>query len=189
MAEVFIYEKPAVTVKLKSAAAGSEVDVECHAREVALTAEDAETDVSTYCAPGATRPGMTTWTAEILGLQSFGADGLWNQLHPLSKQLCTFTILPDGTTPAGPDNPLATFDAYMPTVPFLTRAAIGEPSEIELTMTTSGEPVFSETPVGGFSSMRVDDLRAEAERQGLDSSGTKAELVERLEGGGAEAAA
>ena len=159
MAEVFVYEKPAVTIKEK--VAGTAINLECHAREVALTAEDSETDIETYCAPGATRPGKTTWTAEILSLQSFGTDGLWTVLSPLSRKLCTFTILPDATAPAGVDNPLATFDAYLPTIPFLTRAAIGEPSEIELTMTTVGAPVFSVTPVG----LLADELGAEEESE------------------------
>lgn len=40
-----------------------------------------------------------------------------------------------------------------------------------------------EPPAEGFSSMKKDELVAEAEARGLDSSGTKEEIIERLEGG------
>lgn len=40
---------------------------------------------------------------------------------------------------------------------------------------------IAETPEGGWESLKVDELREELEARGLPKSGTKAELVERLE--------
>ena len=44
-----------------------------------------------------------------------------------------------------------------------------------------GDPVFT-APVAVFAAMTVDELKAEASAAGLSTSGTKAELIERLEG-------
>jgi SAP domain len=44
-----------------------------------------------------------------------------------------------------------------------------------------GEPVFT-PPVSTFAAMTVDELKAEAEAAGMSTSGTKAELIERLSG-------
>lgn len=44
-----------------------------------------------------------------------------------------------------------------------------------------GEPTFT-PPVGTFAAMSLEELKTEAEAAGLPTSGTKAELVERLTG-------
>ena len=44
-----------------------------------------------------------------------------------------------------------------------------------------GDPVFT-APVGTFAAMIVDELKSEASAAGLSTSGTKAEMIERLEG-------
>jgi len=121
----------------------NELQLKCHGRNLSLVPEDNLEDVETFCAPGLEQPGTTTWTSSISLLQSFGADGAWNLLHAMRKTRKTILIQPTdaaGTPAVG--NPTATFEAFLPSVPFVD-AGIGEKTEFDFELTAIGEPVFA----------------------------------------------
>lgn len=123
------------------------IDLSCLARTVALTPADASIDISTQCAPGATAPGITTWTFTAEFLNSYDSadaegDGLWNQLNALAKTLVEITLTPADAT-VDSTNPSATFDMYMPSIPFINVTQIGDKTVVPVTGTAVGPPTFA----------------------------------------------
>ena len=123
------------------------IDLSCMARTVSLTPADASIDISTQCAPGATAPGITTWTFTAEFLNSFDSaaaagDGLWNQLNALAKTLVEITIKPKDAA-VDSTNPSATFSMYFPSIPFINVQTIGDKTVVPVTGTAVGAPVFA----------------------------------------------
>ena len=122
------------------------LDLSCPARSLALTPSDSSIDISTQCSPGATAPGITTWTFTAELLNSYDAvdedgTGLWNQLEPLAKTLVQVAVKPaDAATDS--TNPTATFDARIPAIPLMMGAEYGSRMTFDLELTSEGEPVF-----------------------------------------------
>ena len=123
------------------------LDISCMARTISLTPSDQAVDISTQCNPGATYPGLTTWTftAELLNSYDSVAlegDGLWNQLQAIAKTLIVVTIKPADAVVSSA-NPSASFSMYMPSIPFLNVTTLGDKTLIPLTATTVGAPTFA----------------------------------------------
>ena len=117
-------------------------DIKCHVRKIKLTPEQKYADVETFCNPGGQIPTTATWTLELELLQSFGTDGIWNILRPLQGTQQTIVVYPGtGTTPAVA-NPEATFDAWIPNLPFLD-ASPGSTMPFSLTLSVIGVPIFA----------------------------------------------
>lgn len=143
--DAYIHNKAILTITSPS------IDLSCMVRTVSLTPADADVDISTQCAPGATAKGITTWTFAAEFLLSFDSadaagDGLWNQLHALAKTKVSATLKPKDAA-VDSTNPSAAFDFYMPTIPFLNVATIGDKTVMPLTATTVGAPVFDDGSV------------------------------------------
>jgi len=121
------------------------VDYVCAARSASLIPTDMKADVKTFCNPGGERPSSTTWTFDMEVLLSFGAvnTGTWNTLNAIRKMRKTCTVkYDDAATAVG--NPLATFDIYVPSIPFVN-GKIGDSMLVTLTAVVIGEPVFTTT--------------------------------------------
>lgn len=129
------------------------ISFKCTSRSAVLEAEDETVDISNWCNPKGTRPGATEWTAEIELELTYGPAatvspgtevdaGTWNTLHAMRKTRKEIVIAP-GSGAAAVDNPVATFDAYIPTIPFIT-AEVAETASQRFTLTLSpiGDPVF-----------------------------------------------
>ena len=86
------------------------VDYVCASKKVSLSPEDSEVDVETFCNPGGTRPGSTSWKCSIDIKLSYteGADtGSWNTLHALRKTKVEVIVSPKSAV-ASAGNPTAT---------------------------------------------------------------------------------
>jgi len=106
------------------------VELKCSARQIRHTITFDQTDDSTFCRPSAQGVGQVTQTIELTVLQSFGADGLWNQLHPLRGTVVSFVLeATDGEL--DDDNPVMTGTCMVPPVP-LVDAGVGENTELSL---------------------------------------------------------
>lgn len=132
----YIARRPQLTVN-------SDVTLDCHMREVRLVPEDSEVDTAVFCAQSRRTPGVTTWTMEIVVLQSFGdgttTDGLYEQLAPLSKTEVTYLLETDQLTGPDEEHPHFTGNVWIPSIPILD-ATISEKSEFTLTMAVSEDP-------------------------------------------------
>lgn len=137
VATPYIFRDPSLTVN------GTEL--KCHIRKISLVPEDSMADVETVCNPGGEAPSTTTWVAEIEALQSFGPEGaepgFWDTMLPLAKTKADFVLKPRDTT-VGPTNPSATFEAWVPSIPFMD-SAIGESTVLTLEFKLIGEPIFA----------------------------------------------
>lgn len=118
------------------------VDFKCHARKLSLLPDQKFEDVSTFCNPGGQIPTTATWKCTLEMLQSFGINGAWNQLRALSGTLQTIVVYPGAGTTAAVTNPEATFDAWIPSIPFLD-ATPGSTMTYTLELQVEGEPVFA----------------------------------------------
>lgn len=124
------------------------VELRGHGNTVRLTAEDNMADVDTFDNPEGEAPGTTKWTFEMDLLQSYGPEGgnagLWDTLRPVAKTVQPFVVVPtEGVV--SPTNPEATFEAWVPTIPFLDSAR-GDSTRLTVTFSVVGEPVFATTP-------------------------------------------
>ena len=130
----FVYEDPSIMIDA--------FEYKCGTRGASLTPEDKTVDISTWCNPGGERPASTKWTLDIEVVLSYGTpDGTWNKLNALRKLKKT-VILKPASTAALPANPSATFDIYVPSIPFMD-GKIGAAGVFMLTAVAVGEPVFA----------------------------------------------
>lgn len=117
-------------------------EYKCAARAASLIPTPKMASTETFCNPGGERPAGVTWTFDVTLLLSYGVTGTEKLLRTIVGQKKVVVLKPkDGAT--SPSNPSATFDIYIPPVPFLN-ASIGEAQEFTLTATTVGAPVFAE---------------------------------------------
>lgn len=135
----FIPVKPQITI----GPTGSAVDIACAASDLAVEVDQDTTDWETFCGKG-TIYGPELWTITVTVYPSYGADGLWNLLRPLvGAPAQQFTILPDSTLPAGPDNPSMTGTALVKSFPFYVGAP-GEPKTFDIELAVQGTPSWVE---------------------------------------------
>lgn len=132
----FLYQKPSITI--------NSTDAICHFSQIAVTATSEKVDVETYCNPGGQAPGKTKWTANLTVRMSYGTDSAWAFFSALADTAATFVVKPDdGTTTI--NNPAATFQAYIPQLPFIPEHAIGESATFTLECDLIGAPVVTTT--------------------------------------------
>lgn len=117
-------------------------DVKCHVRKLSLLPEQQFADVSTFCNPGGEIPTTAVWTCTMDVLQSFDTDGAWNILHAMEGTSQEIVVYPGTGTTAAVANPEATFDAYIPAIPFL-EVEPGGTHVYTLTLKVIGTPVFA----------------------------------------------
>lgn len=143
MADTPVTAPPFVPVKplIQIGTTGASVDIACAAGELAVEVDQDETTTETFCGSYTTyKPEV--WTATVTVFPSYGAAGLWNLLRPLVGGLQPFTILPDATLPAGPDNPEMSGTCIVKAFPFYTGAP-GEPTSFDVELAIQGVPTFA----------------------------------------------
>ncbi|HXH33630.1 MAG TPA: hypothetical protein VNJ54_04360, partial [Plantibacter sp.] len=146
-ADAYTYVDPSIILVANPAgtpAVAADIQLKCTSNEVHLTPEDSMAEVDSFCNPDGEIPSSTKWMSNFNILLSFtnGADvGSWNTLHPLRKTKQTFKLKPKDSA-LGVGNPEVTFQAYVPSVPFLDGSR-GESSRFEFELSVIGEPVFA----------------------------------------------
>jgi hypothetical protein len=136
----FILQKPTISI----GPAGSEVEIQCGANQIDASPEQDSNDVETFCGVF-TSYKPEKWTVTITALQSFGADGLWNNLRPLCNTVQPFLLVPDSRVPVSEDNVAMSGTAYVTGFAYLS-AAVGEASEFDLVLAVQGDPDFPIIP-------------------------------------------
>lgn len=139
VATPFIARNPSILI-------GS-AELMCHARKISLIPEDEMSDVATFCNPGGVAPGTTHWVFTVSALQSFGPEsagvpGLWETLFAMRKTQQTIVVKPDGTALLGTPRQMATFKAWVPSIPFID-SEIGGTTTMDIEFAVIGEPVFA----------------------------------------------
>jgi hypothetical protein len=119
------------------------VEIHCFANEIHTNVDQADNTIDTFCG-SYTSYKPEKWDVTLAALQSFGADGLWNQIRPLVGTEQDFTILPDRDQPVSADNPEMSGKCIVKAFPFLD-GAVGEASSFDLVLAVQGEPLFDET--------------------------------------------
>lgn len=130
---------------LISLGATTPVEIQCFANNLETNVDQDESTAETFCGSYTTYKAEK-WTIVVTCLQSFGADGLWNQIHPMVGTEVPFTILPDADQPVSADNPEMSGTARVKAFPFLS-GAVNEAADFDLELAVQGMPVWSETGV------------------------------------------
>lgn len=138
---------PSIVIATNTAstpAVSSQLLLQCLANSVSLVPEDSEVDADSFCNPDGTLPGSTTWTSTIPILLTFtdgSSEGSWNVLHSLRRTKQTFILKPNDAA-ASSANPSATFQAYIPSIPFMDNER-GQSARFDLELSVIGDPVFA----------------------------------------------
>lgn len=129
-----IFHKPSVTI--------DSTDAICHFSQVTLVPTQEFVDIETYCNPGGEAPGKVSWMANLRVRMSYGTDSAWTFFSGKAGSKATFIVKPaDGSTAI--DNPAATFDAYIPALPFIPDHEIGQSATFDLECRVIGAPVIA----------------------------------------------
>lgn len=113
----------------------NQIELNCAGRKVALVPVD-NTDSATFCDPDG-----SGWELRLDVLQSFGAEGLWNQLHPLKNTDVAFEFLPKDGEAVSASNVQVTGTFRIPRIPFI-EAGIKEFHPYTITFEIEDEPTF-----------------------------------------------
>ena len=159
-------------------------DLACSGNHIELSPDVTVTTLDTFCG-SLDYPGVVKWSLIATLYQSFdpgGPEEVLSAAVALGTKTA-FEIIPYKSQPVSAMNPRWSGDVIpQPYAPINGDA--GDASTIDLEWSVVGEPVKSITPAAGLTadldSMTVAELQAEAESRGLSTSGTKAELIERL---------
>jgi SAP domain len=173
----------ATTVNLK--------ELGCSANHIELAPDTAVTTLDTMCG-SADYPGTTKWSLVATLYQTFDVDGVEQVLSAAlaSGVPVAWEVVGRKTPVISATNPA--WSGLVKPVPYSpVNGDAGDASTVELEWGITSGPTKRTTPtlLAHYEGMTVDELRAEAEAAGLETSGTKAELVQRLTGAPEPAAA
>jgi SAP domain len=168
----------ATTVNLKELA--------CSANHVELAPDTAVTTVDTMCG-SVDYPGTTKWSLVATLYQSFDVDAAESVLSAAVtfKNPVAFEVVPRKTPVISATNPA--WSGLVRPAPYSPiNGDAGDASTIELEWAITSGPTKRTTPtILVFEDMTLDELREAAATAGLSTSGNKADLIERLQGGAA----
>lgn len=140
LADAFVYEDPSLVID------GQEY--KCAMKSTSLIPNEQMVDIATVCNPSGERPitANVTYTLDAQLLLSFGAPGAngagtWNTLNAIAGQKKTVVLKP-ASSAVSASNPSATFDIYVPRVPFMD-GSIASAMVFNLTAKSIGTPVFA----------------------------------------------
>lgn len=151
-----ILQKPLLEISLDLVT----VEVQCNSNQVEIAPDQDETTTETFCG-SYTSYKAEVWTITITALQSFGPDGLWNQLRPMAGKEVDFRILPDADLPVSETNPEMSGKAILKAFAFLS-ASVGEASDFDLVLGCQGMPTWSTTGAAGLEAQSAPEQRPEA---------------------------
>jgi hypothetical protein len=129
--------------KIEIGPTATPIAIECSTTNIDHTIDQDENTTDTMCASYVSY-GKKRHKLTITVVQSFGTDGLWNQLQPLEGTVVDFRVLPHGADPVGPDNPEMSGTAILKAIPFMS----GAPNEIvdfDIELAIQGEPAYNST--------------------------------------------
>ena len=162
----------------------------CSGNHIELSPDTAVTTLDTFCG-SIDYPGITKWQLIATLYQSFDPAATEEVLSAAVAVdgPVPFEIIPYKSKPVSATNPswsgMVIPQPYSP-----INGDAGDASTVELEWSVVGEPTKSITPGAGllsegtdYEAMTVAELQALAGERGLATSGTKAELVERLNAG------
>jgi SAP domain len=159
-------------------------ELACDSSHVEISPDTAVTTVDTFC--GSTDyPGITKWALVVTLIQSFDTDATEEVLSAAvaTGQPVPFEVIPYKGQAVSATNPRWSGKVQPAPYPPINGDA-GDVSTIDLEWAIVEGPTKSITVTaaaeGGYDSMTVAELQTEAEARGLPTSGTKAELIERL---------
>lgn len=135
-----MYVEPNVTINT--------TEVQCYFQMVTLIPDLVWNDVETYCNPGGEAPGRVSWRGTMRVRMSYGTDSAWaffSALDPTVPQDVVIYPGDPGTVGAAPDNPEATFEAYIGILPFIPDHEVGASATFDLEYRVVGAPVFLTT--------------------------------------------
>lgn len=142
LADPILYDDPSLVIDGQEYA--------CVMKSTSLVPNEVMADVATVCNPSGERPlvSHTTYTLDAQLLLSFGAAGAagagsWNTLNAIAGLRKT-VVLKNKSSAVGADNPSATFDIYVPRIPFMA-GQLGQAMPFQLTAKSIGTPVFAVT--------------------------------------------
>jgi SAP domain len=166
----------ATTVNLK--------ELGCSANHIELAPDTGVTTLDTMCG-SVDYPGVTKWSLVATLYQSFDVDAVEQVLSAAlaSGVPVAFEVVGRKTPVISATNPawsgLVRPQPYSP-----VNGDAGDASTVELEWAITTGPTKRTTPtiLLHYEAMSADELRLEAEAAGLDVTGTKAELVQRLTG-------
>lgn len=133
MADVYVAVDPSVSI--------GGTDYVCFFNSVSLIPNQMMADIETFCDAGGERPGKVAWTFSGEVKQSFDTAGSWNVLRALAGTKVAFIVKPTDAAVAV-TNPSATFNAWIPAIPFLD-SANGEATTYTLECRVQGTPTFA----------------------------------------------
>lgn len=145
--DAWVAINPSIVIATNTASTppvSSMILLQCVANRIHLVPEDNDADNDSFCNPDGVRPGSTTWTSTIpilLTLNDGTNEGSWNQLHALRRTKQTFILKSDDSTVSSA-NPSATFQAWVPSIPFADHDR-GGTARFDLELSVIGEPVFA----------------------------------------------
>jgi SAP domain len=160
-------------------------ELACVLNHIELSPDTAVTTLDTMCG-SVDYPGTTKWSLVATLYQSFDPDATEEILSAAVAQgQLPFRITPYKSQPVSATNPMwegeVLANPYAP-----VNGDAGEASTIELEWGVIGEPAKTIVPptmlaaAEGYAAMSLTELQNEAGGRGLPTSGTKAELAERL---------
>jgi SAP domain len=168
----------ATTVNLK--------ELGCSASHIELAPDTSVTTIDTMCG-SVDYPGVTKWSLVATLIQSFDVDAAEQVLSAAlaSGVPVAWEVVPRKTPVISATNP-AWSGLVRPQPYSMVNGDAGDVSEIELEWAITSGPTKRTTPTillaSELEGMTVDELRALAEQQNLETTGTKAELIQRLGG-------
>lgn len=115
-----------------------DVDLQCHSWALDLSSDTEEIDIGTFCAPGATDVGRTTYTAVLAVLWS---PQLILDLEPIIGREGTFTFAPDINAPGD----VISFNTRVSAMPW-GRFEVGQRVEADLPLAVLSTPEWIEAP-------------------------------------------
>lgn len=172
---------------LKISTDGTEANLKelaCLANHIELSPDVSVTTLDTMCG-SRDYPGTVKWALLATLYQSFDTDATEDVLSAAVEGgvPVAYEILGYKSQPVSATNPKWTGLVIPQPYPPINGDA-GEASTVELEWSCTAEPTKSETDTvtaaAGYDAMTVAELQAELEARGLPTSGTKAELVQRL---------
>jgi hypothetical protein len=156
----------------------------CSANHIEIAPDTSVTTLDTMCG-SVDYPGTTKWSLVATLYQSFDVGAVEEVLSAAlaSGVPVAWEVVPYKTPPISATNPA--WSGLVRPAPYSPiNGDAGDASEVELEWAITQGPTkrITLTLLATLEGMTVDELRAQAEAAGLETSGTKAELVERLGG-------
>jgi SAP domain len=160
-------------------------ELACSANHIELSPDTSVTTLDTMCG-SVDYPGTTKWSLVATLYQSFDVGATEEVLSAAvaSGAPVAWEVVGYKTPPISATNPAwAGLVQPAPYAPINGDAGDASTVELEWAITQGPTKRITLTLLAYYEGMTLDELRAQAEAAGLETSGTKTELVERLAGG------